>query len=104
MTAQIKGPAGTSGMPSLEASLSGVSASSKINHGPRHLRRSVARANMERQGIKPTNKAFSKYGTTFRSVWRKFAYIPSPQELTKALLQKQKDTKRRRRDREKAKR
>lgn len=76
------------------------------NFGPRHLRRSVARANLERAGIQRINKkrisGTVMYPSRLCQHWRKAAFVPSDKDVADAKTQREKDAKRR--SKEKAKR
>jgi hypothetical protein len=75
------------------------------NYGPRHLRRSVARANLERLGVtnlnsknRGKNLGFSKFSAN----WRKAAFVPSNEDIFISKKQHEQDAKKRRKAREKA--
>lgn len=75
------------------------------NLGPRHLRRSVARANLERAGVTNLNSRNSgKYigFSKFAANWRRAAFVPSDQDIAESKRQHEKDAKRRRKERAKA--
>lgn len=67
----------------------------KKSYGPRHLRRSVAKANITRLG-------FSHHHTNFKGIWRDFAIVPSEKDIADMNRQRAKDAKRRKKEREKA--
>ena len=74
-------------------------------YGPRHLRRSVARANLERVGVTNLNsKSRGKFlgFSKFAANWRKAAFVPSNEDIAISKKQRDKDTKKRRKVREKA--
>ena len=73
---------------------------------PRHLRRSVARANMDRKGITKLNTRNINQGimkvSKFAANWRRAAFVPSDQDIAESKRQHEKDAKRRRKERVKA--